>query len=86
MNAPGNNICVLAIGELLADVITENFVDDLSSATTFRMFQDGSRARNFAPASPKESKLPPLKFKNLALSIVNSLRKNPTCTSTTFPN
>lgn len=35
---------VLAIGELLADVITENFVDDLSSATTFKMFQGGSTA------------------------------------------
>lgn len=39
-----NNTGVLAIGELLADVITENFVNNLSSATTFRMFQGGSTA------------------------------------------
>lgn len=38
------NTGVLAIGELLADVITENFVDDLSFATAFRMFQGGSTA------------------------------------------
>lgn len=44
MNAAATKSGVLAIGELLADVITENFVNDLSSATTFRMFQGGSTA------------------------------------------
>lgn len=37
-------ISVLAIGELLADIITENYVSSLSQARTFRLYQGGSPA------------------------------------------
>ena len=37
-------IDVLAIGELLADVISEQYVSSLADATTFRLYQGGSPA------------------------------------------
>jgi fructokinase len=37
-------IDVLAIGELLADVISEQYVSSLAAATTFRLYQGGSPA------------------------------------------
>lgn len=37
-------IDVLAIGELLADVISEQYVSSLAEATTFRLYQGGSPA------------------------------------------
>ena len=37
-------IDVLAIGELLADVISEQYVSSLAEAATFRLYQGGSLA------------------------------------------
>ena len=37
-------IDVLAIGELLVDIISEEYIEDLSQAKTFKMFQGGSPA------------------------------------------